>query len=162
MAGRKRIPVEVREKTQKDNRKPHRSVKELEARKASEESINANLPDAEPPDYLTDPDKIDRFNEIVRLMKLAGPKTLAKALDSDAIAAYVDAQFNYEFFQNELNRLQKATDTPPNVMDTYSKLRNAAQTQCDKLRSVLALDPVSRLKIDSEPLEPKRNKFSDL
>ncbi len=157
MAGRKRIPAALQEQ---GRGRIHRSRAETDERKEREEALNANLPDAEPPDYLTDPDKVDRFKKIVALMKRTKSKTLARALDADAIAAYVDAQFNYEYLQGRLDDLQ-AEGGSLNTIEAVSKMRNAAQTQCDKLRATLALDPLSRLKLVCEPEEEKKNKFED-
>ena len=158
MPGRKRMPAVLQEQSRG---RIHRTRAEVEERKEREEALNANLPDAEPPEYLTDPQKIDRFNEIVALTKMLPSNTLAKAMDADAIAAYIDAQMNYEYLQGMLEALQ-AEGAPLATLEGYTRMRNAAQVQCDKLRATLALDPLSRLKLVCEPEGEKHNKFEDL
>lgn len=155
--GRKRKPVDL-----EGRGRIHRPAAEIEARRANERAIIENLDDATPPDYFTGSEKIKRFNEVAALLKQMSA-FLGKSTDSDAIAAYVDAQMNYEANQAQLEALRSDPEASIASIERVEKMRNASQVQCDRLRAVLYLDPSARLKIDkTDEAEEKVNKFKAL
>lgn len=158
MAGRNRIPLAVQEQY----RDVKRSNAEKEARAEMEASVHVSALDVKPPEYLTDKKKQKRFNELAKMLQEVSDQ-LCTELDADALAAYVDAQANYEFNQKLVDAYHSV---PEDEFDTAElerreRIRNAAQSKADKLRSDLLLEPASRARTAIAKQEaPKDNPFA--
>ncbi len=155
--GRNAIPLSV----QSQCRRIHRSNAEIEARASAESSIKVSATEVSPPKYLKFKALKDRFNELASMLKEVDDQ-LCTALDADALAAYVDAQDNYEHCQKlvyEITRSKNPVDTAE--LERRERMRNAAQAKCDALRAVLLLDPASRARAAvAKTEEPKENAFA--
>lgn len=154
--GRKAVPVRVQEQY----RDMHRSNAELEARREAEASIQVSATDVKPPKYMTDKKKRKRFRELATMLQEVDAQ-LCTELDVDALAAYVDAQFNYEFNQRLVDEMHLEEDVDTTELERRERIRNAAQAKADKLRTDLLLEPASRARtalVKKE--EPKENPFT--
>lgn len=158
MAGRKRIPVAV----QSQYRDMHRSNEEIEQRLEAENAIRVTCTTVKPPAYMKDPEKKKRFRKIAKMLQEVSDQ-LCTTLDTEALAAYVDAQANYEFAQQLIDEYQKQEiELIDSVeFERLERIRNSAQEKADKLRSVLLLEPASRARAAIAKQEkPKENKFA--
>lgn len=166
MAGRKRIPAAV----QSQYRDLHRSNEEIEQRLEQESAIQVKKTAVKVPSYVKDPEKKKRFRKYAKMLKEVSDQ-LCTALDADALAAYIDAQMNYEFDQQLIDEYQRqkmaALDDEDGgqfssvELERLERIRNAAQAKADKLRSDLLLEPASRARAAIAKQEkPKENKFA--
>lgn len=154
--GRPSIPIEVQE----SYRRVHRSHAE-KAEKA-EMGVKVDLDIAEPPKYMRSKAKRQKFTELATMLREVSEQ-LCTSLDTDALAAYVDAQSNYEFNQKRVDALHaKGASVDLDELATAERLRNNAQDKADKLRSVLMLEPASRAHaVLPKPEEKPVNRFAE-
>lgn len=145
MAGRKAVPMSVRDAA---GERIHRSNAEIDARREAEESLKVSDTRVEVPSYVTDKAKRKRFRKLAKLLQEVDEQ-LCTALDVDALAAYVDAQANYEFNQALVDEMHDPGFEIEGISFTYElerreRIRNASQQKADKLRSDLLLEPAAR------------------
>lgn len=162
MDGRHTVPVEV----QSAYRRVHRSRAELEERREAEASVRVQATTVKPPKYMKDTKKRTRFRNLAKMLQEVNEQ-LCTTLDVDALAAYVDAQTNYEYDQQLVEEYQARRTAVDDEKWCYAELerleriRNAAQAKADKLRSDLLLEPASRARAMMPKQEaPKVNKFA--
>ena len=160
--GRKAIPINV----QQQYRDVKRSNAEIQARMEAESSIQVTSLDVKPPAYMTDKAKRKRFTELATMLQEVDEQ-LCTELDVDALAAYVDAQFNYEFNQGLVEEYQallsehSGEEVNTGELERRERIRNAAQTKADKLRTDLLLEPAARARAAlPKKEETKSNPFS--